>query len=40
MGIKVMIEVPEKLYDQATALAHSSQREVNEVLQEIVIRSN
>lgn len=39
MGVKVIIEVPEKVYDQAAALAHSNQREVNEVLQEIVIRS-
>lgn len=39
MGVKVMIEVPEKLYDQAAALANATQREINEVLQEIVIRS-
>lgn len=39
MGVKVMIEVPEQLYDQAAELAQSTQRAVNEVLQEIVIRS-
>lgn len=39
MGVQVMIEVPEKLYDQAKAIAHSTQRAVGEVLQEIVIRS-
>lgn len=39
MGVKVMIEVPEQLYDQATELAQLTKRAVNEVLQEIVIRS-
>lgn len=39
MGVKVMIEVPEQLYDQAAELAQSTQREINEVLQEMVIRS-
>jgi len=39
MGVQVMIEMPEKLYDQAKAIAHSTQRAVGEVLQEIVIRS-
>jgi len=39
MNVKVIIEVPEMLYDQVTAIAESSHRPVSEVLQEIVIHS-
>lgn len=35
MGVKVMIEVPEQLYDRAAELAQSTQRAVNEVRQEM-----
>jgi hypothetical protein len=39
MNVKVMIEVPEPLYDQATEIAEATRRKVGEVLQEMVIRS-
>ena len=39
MGVQVMIEVPEKLYDQVEEIAQSTRRAVGEVLQELVIRS-
>ena len=39
MGIPVMIEVPEPLYEQATEIAESTRRGVSEVLQEMFIRS-
>lgn len=39
MSVKIMIEVPEPLYDQVAAVAESTQRPVSEVLQEVVIRS-
>ena len=39
MGIPVMIEVPEPLYEQATEIAESTRRGVSEVLQERFIRS-
>lgn len=39
MGIPVMIEVPEPLYEQATEVAVSTRRAVGEVLQEMFIRS-
>lgn len=39
MGIPVMIDVPEPVYEQATEVAVSTRRGVGEVLQEMFIRS-
>jgi len=39
MSVQVMIEVPEKLYDQVEEIAQSTRRAVGEVLQELVICS-
>lgn len=39
MGIPVMIDVPEPVYEQATEIAASTRRGVGEVLQEIFVRS-
>jgi hypothetical protein len=39
MGIPVIIDVPEPVYEQATEIAASTRRGVGEVLQELFIRS-